>query len=128
MIVARGMADILGVDVMEVFEQTKEDNYYEVVKKKVDTDLKDQVLEFKAEIGEKYGIGNCIKVIENYKRYYTHDNFLADVLGFVGGDSQGLEGLEATMATADVITFSIALPFAISIIRELSAREKGEIS
>ena len=40
----------------------------------------------------------------------------------------GLEGLEATMATADVITFSIALPFAISIIRELSAREKGEIS
>lgn len=95
MIVARGMADILGVDVMEVFEQTKEDNYYEVVKKKVDTDLKDQVLEFKAEIGEKYGIGNCIKVIENYKRYYTHDNFLADVLGFVGGDSQGLEGLEA---------------------------------
>ena len=40
----------------------------------------------------------------------------------------GLEGLEATMATADVITFSIALPFAISIIRELLAREKGELA
>ena len=40
----------------------------------------------------------------------------------------GLEGLEATMATADVITFSIALPFAIGMIRELSAREKGEIA
>ena len=40
----------------------------------------------------------------------------------------GLEGLEATMATADVLTFALALPFAISIIRELSARERGEIS
>ena len=39
----------------------------------------------------------------------------------------GLEGLEATMATADVLTFALALPFAISIIRELSAREKGVI-
>ena len=37
----------------------------------------------------------------------------------------GLNGLEATMATADVLTFSLALPFAISMIRELSAREKG---
>ena len=37
----------------------------------------------------------------------------------------GLEGLEATMATADLITFSIALPFSIGMIRELSAREKG---
>jgi hypothetical protein len=32
------------------------------------------------------------------------------------------------MATADVLTFSLALPFAISMIRELSAREKGEFS
>jgi hypothetical protein len=39
----------------------------------------------------------------------------------------GLEGLEATMATADVLTFALALPFAISIIRELSARERGVI-
>ena len=38
----------------------------------------------------------------------------------------GLEGLEATMATADVLTFCLALPFAIGMIRELSAREKGE--
>ena len=40
----------------------------------------------------------------------------------------GLQGLEATMATADLLTFSLALPFAISMIRELSAREKGEFS
>ncbi len=95
MVVARGMSDILGVDIEEVLEQTKQNNYYEVVKRKVDTDLKDKVLEFKTKLGEDYGIGNCIRVVENYKRYYTHDNFLADVIGFVGGDSQGLEGIES---------------------------------
>lgn len=40
----------------------------------------------------------------------------------------GLQGLEATMATADLLTFSLALPFAISMIRELSARERGEFA
>ena len=40
----------------------------------------------------------------------------------------GLEGLEATMATADVLTFCLALPFAIGMIRELSARERGEFA
>ena len=40
----------------------------------------------------------------------------------------GLQGLEATMATADVLTFALALPFSIGMIRELSAREKGEFA
>ena len=40
----------------------------------------------------------------------------------------GLQGLEATMATADVLTFALALPFAIGMIRELSAREKGQFA
>ena len=40
----------------------------------------------------------------------------------------GLRGLEATMATADVLTFALALPFAIGMIRELSAREKGQFA
>ena len=40
----------------------------------------------------------------------------------------GLQGLEATMATADVLTFCLALPFSISMIRELSARERGEFA
>ena len=40
----------------------------------------------------------------------------------------GLQGLEATMATADVLTFCLALPFAVGMIRELSARERGEFA
>lgn len=92
--VAKGLSELLGVDYDKVFKQTQENNYYSVVKRKVDTDIKDKVLEFSSEISKKYGISNVIKAIEDYKRYYTNDNFLGDVLGFVGSDSQGLAGVE----------------------------------
>lgn len=94
MIVAEGLSEILGVDKNEVFEQTKEDNYYSVVKSGVETDKKDEVLKFRQDISDKYNLGNSIKVIEDYRRYYTHDNFLAVVLGFTGSDGQGLSGIE----------------------------------
>lgn len=93
-IVAKGLSDILGVEYDKVYKQTQEKNYYSVVKRKVDTDVKDTVLEFSAKISEENGITNVIKTIEDYKRYYTNDNFLGDVLGFVGNDSQGLSGVE----------------------------------
>lgn len=93
-IIADGLSRILGVDKAKVLEQTKENNYYEVVKRKVDTEVKEQVLEFSKKISKENGIGAVIKTIEDYKRYYTHDNFLGDVLGFVGSDSQGLAGVE----------------------------------
>lgn len=93
-VVAKGLSEILGVEYDKVYKQTQEKNYYSVVKRKVDTDVKDKVLEFSAKISEENGISNVIKTIEDYKRYYSNDNFLGDVLGFVGNDSQGLSGVE----------------------------------
>ncbi len=94
MMIAKGLHEILGTDVNEVFEQTKEDHYYAVVKRRVETDVKDKVMEFRTKLREEHGIANAIKAIEDYRRYYKNNNFLADVLGFVGSDSQGLSGLE----------------------------------
>ena len=53
-----------------------------------------------------------------------HGYFFYPVFFIVPG-IWGLEGLQATMAISDVLTFMVAFPFFISIIRELSAREKG---
>ena len=94
MIIAKGLAEILDTDEKAIFERTKENHYYAVVKTGVSNDVKDKVVEFKNELSEKYNLGNTIKLIEDYRRYYTNDNFAADVLGFVGADSQGLSGVE----------------------------------
>ena len=48
------------------------------------------------EIGDKireYGIAG-IKVDEDYKRYYPYGELASKVLGFTGGDNQGIIGLE----------------------------------
>ena len=93
-IIAKGLAKILDVEELEVLGLTKEEGYYSVVKRKVDTAVKDEVLKFASKISEEKGISGVIKTVESYKRYYTNDNFLADVMGFVGSDSQGLSGVE----------------------------------
>lgn len=37
-----------------------------------------------------------VKVDEDYKRYYPYDDLASKVLGFTGGDNQGIIGLEVT--------------------------------
>ncbi len=93
-IVADGLSKILEVDRETVYKQTKEKNFYSVVKRKVETTVKNKVVKFASDIYKEYGISGVISTIEDYRRYYTHDNFAADVLGFVGADGQGLAGIE----------------------------------
>uniref|UniRef100_N2BD54 Stage V sporulation protein D (Sporulation-specific penicillin-binding protein) n=1 Tax=Eubacterium plexicaudatum ASF492 TaxID=1235802 RepID=N2BD54_9FIRM len=48
------------------------------------------------EVGDKirdYKLAG-VKVDEDYKRYYLYDNLASKVLGFTGGDNQGIIGLE----------------------------------
>ena len=90
-IIASGLAKILGMDESVILEHTKKKTYYDVIKRKVESDVKDQVLAFK----EKNGITNGIRLLEDYKRYYPYGAFASTVLGFTGVDSQGLAGVEA---------------------------------
>ena len=41
----------------------------------------------------EYGLDG-VKVDEDYKRYYPYDELASRVLGFTGGDNQGIIGLE----------------------------------
>lgn len=90
-LIASGLAKILGMDEKVILEHTKKKTYYDVIKRKVESDVKDQVLAFK----EKNGITNGIRLLEDYKRYYPYGAFASTVLGFTGVDSQGLAGVEA---------------------------------
>ncbi len=93
--VCYGIADILGLDRDSVYKRSERmDSYYEVLKRRVETDAKDKIVKYQQKIYEDYDISGVIETIENYRRYYTNDNFASPVLGFVGGDNQGLYGIE----------------------------------
>ncbi|MBW7571674.1 penicillin-binding transpeptidase domain-containing protein [Caproiciproducens faecalis] len=88
--IADGLSKILGMDKNEIMERSKKKTYYDELKRKVETDVKDEVLKFKSD----NEIGSGIRLIEDYKRYYPYGAFAASVLGFTGTDSQGLYGIE----------------------------------
>lgn len=93
--IAENFARILDVDYQKVYDDTNAKSYYIVVKKKIEKSVADEVREFLAD--EKYEDLQLVKHIgldETTKRYYPNDSLASVVLGFVGSDEQGLEGLE----------------------------------
>lgn len=70
----------------------------ETVRKKVEKRSSREIIRtnIDKELGDK--IRNChlagVKVDEDYKRYYPFDSLASKVLGFTGGDNQGIIGLE----------------------------------
>lgn len=89
--VAAGLSKILGISKDEIIKRSQKKTYYDRLKSKVESDVRDQILKFKTD----NKITNGIRLVENYKRYYPYGQFAATVLGFTGTDCQGLSGLEA---------------------------------
>ena len=92
--VAKGLSEILDLDYDNVYEKTKQESYYVVVKRKIEVEARDKILEFIDEIDDKYECGNVIDLLDDYKRYYPHNDLASCVIGFTGSDEQGLEGIE----------------------------------
>ncbi len=89
--VADGLARILDLDAEDIYKRCGEENsYYDVLKRRIETDVRDEINAFL----EKEGISDGVRMIEDYKRYYPYGTVASNVLGFTGYDSQGLEGLE----------------------------------
>ena len=89
--VARGLADILQKDYEGIYKKTQ--NFYrldETIAKNVDKTTADRVLAFAME----NGLLSMIHTEATTTRYYTHSSLAAQVIGFTGGDNQGLFGLE----------------------------------
>lgn len=94
-IVADGLAKILELDAEELYKKTLKKSYYVEIKRQVETEVREKVLDFAKDIKENYGITQAIDTVEDFKRSYPLNDFAGNILGFVGSDSQGLEGLEA---------------------------------
>lgn len=89
--IADGLSDILDMDKNEILEKAKKKSFYTIVKRKVESDIKDKIIAFQKE--NKLNTG--IRLVEDYKRYYPYGDFASCVIGFTGTDSQGLSGLES---------------------------------
>ena len=92
--VAKRLSDILGVDEAETYEETKQNTYYVSVKRKVETNEKEQIIELQNELSEKYDKSGIISLLEDYKRYYPYSDLASSVIGFTGSEDQGLSGVE----------------------------------
>lgn len=81
------------MDREEIYEKTEQtSNYHVIIKRRIETDIKDQILEFEKTSGLS---GAAIGLDEDTKRYYPFGDFASTVIGFTGTDNQGLEGIEA---------------------------------
>lgn len=92
--VAKELASILDLKEEDLLEDTKEETYYIDVKRKVNTEQKDKIVELQKAIEEKWGIVNVVALLDDYQRYYPYNDLASCVIGFVGDDGQGLSGVE----------------------------------
>lgn len=83
--IIRMLVKELGMEEEEVRKRVEKVSSIERVKANVDKETGDRIREYKLP---------GVKVDEDYKRYYPYDSLASKVLGFTGGDNQGIIGLE----------------------------------
>lgn len=83
--VIRVLTKELGIDEETVRKRVEKVSSIERVRTNVDKSVGDAI--------RVYGLAG-VKVDEDYKRYYPYDTLASKVLGFTGGDNQGIIGLE----------------------------------
>lgn len=83
--VIRVLAEKLSLDAETVRKKVEKVSSIERVRTNVDKTIGDEICEYAME---------GVKVDEDYRRYYPYGSLASKVLGFTGGDNQGIIGLE----------------------------------
>ena len=92
--VASRLASILDLNEAELLEDTKQNTYYVSVKRKIESEQKEEIIKLQQELRDKYGKSAIISLLDDYKRYYPYSDLASSVIGFTGMDDQGLSGIE----------------------------------
>lgn len=79
------LAELLEMDYETVLKRVKKVSSMEKIRTNVDKETGDKIRELDLP---------GVKVDEDYKRYYPYNELASRVLGFTGGDNQGIIGLE----------------------------------
>ena len=90
-LIADGLSEILGLDREEILEKaSRAGSWYVTVARKVERETAQQIRKFK----QQYGLRG-VRLETDTKRYYPNSALACHLIGFVGTDNVGLEGIEA---------------------------------
>lgn len=90
-VIASGLSEILGLHYEDIYEKSgRKGSWYVTVARKIEADKADAIRRFKAE--NKI---SGVRLETDSKRYYPNGRLACHLLGFVGTDNYGLEGIEA---------------------------------
>ena len=89
--VAKILSDIFELEYEKVLKKVNKNSSIENIVKRVDKEKTDILRKWM----ENNSIYSGINIDEDSKRYYPYSTLASHVLGFVGSDNQGLDGIEA---------------------------------
>lgn len=95
-LIADNLSRILGLDRSDILKKTSQTgSWYVTVARKIESEKADEVRRFKSE----YGLRG-VRLETDTKRYYPNSSLACHLIGFVGTDNYGLEGIEAQYDSA----------------------------
>ena len=89
--VSQALSKIFELDYEKVLKKIKKRSSIETIIKKIEKDKADELRTWMLDNNIQTGIN----IDEDSKRYYPYSNLASQVIGFCGGDNQGLDGVEA---------------------------------
>lgn len=95
-LIASELSEILGLEREDILKKTENTgSWYVTVARKVEKETADKVRAFKNEYDLK-----GVRLESDTKRYYPYSSLACHVIGFVGTDNYGLDGVEAQYDSA----------------------------
>lgn len=90
-LIAKKLAEIFDLDYETVLKKVSKKSSIETIVKKIEKNKADELRIWLLE----NNIDTGVNIDEDSKRYYPYSNLASQVIGFCGGDNQGLDGVEA---------------------------------
>ena len=90
-LIAKKLTEIFDLDYETVLKKVSKRSSIETIVKKIEKDKADELRIWLLE----NNIDTGVNIDEDSKRYYPYSNLASQVIGFCGGDNQGLDGVEA---------------------------------
>ena len=89
--IAKVLSDIFEIEYEKVLKKVNKNSSIEIIAKKVEKEKTDKLRVWMEENDLYAGIN----IDEDTKRYYPYGTLASHIIGFIGADNQGLDGIEA---------------------------------